>query len=84
MAMEFLNGRQRVAAASLLKRRPAPVPGTRVIVDDEAYQLWYDLVCSEMQRLGVVDPSLIKEFCDRAGVPNHGAVPLGVAPATAA
>jgi hypothetical protein len=52
--------------------------------DDPAYKLWYDLVCSEIQRLGVIDPGQIKEFCDRAGVPADAAVPLGAAPANAA
>ncbi len=76
--MQLLNGRQRVAAASLLKRRPA------LVLDDAAYQFWYDLVCSEMQRLGIVDPGQVKEFCGRAGVATKGAVPMSAAAPTAA
>lgn len=60
------------------------LPGMGVILHDPAYNLWYDLVCSEMQRLGVVDPSQVKEFCDRAGVPADGVLPLSEAPPTAA
>ena len=82
--MQLLSTRQRVAAASLLKRRPALVPGTRVVHHDRACELWYELVCSEMRRLGVVDPDQAKEFCDRAGVPSNDAVPLSAAPPTAA
>ena len=82
--MQLLNGRQRVAAASLLKKRDALWAGTRMMPDDPAYKLWIDLVCSEIQRLGVIDPGQIKEFCDRAGVPADATVPLGAAPANAA
>jgi hypothetical protein len=39
-----------------------------VILNDPTYQLWYELVRSEIQRLGIVDPSHVQEFCDRAGV----------------
>ena len=74
MDTQLLNGRQRVAAASLLKKRPALLP------DDGLYQLWYELVCSEMRRLGIVQPSQIEEFCDRAGVPTKTAVPLTAQP----
>lgn len=69
--MHLLNSRQRVTAASLLKRRPEAPPETRAILDDEAYRLWYDLVCGEMQRLGVVDPRQVREFFDRAGAPTN-------------
>lgn len=37
--MHLLNSRQRVTAASLLKRRPEAPPETRAILDDEAYRL---------------------------------------------
>jgi len=67
--MQFLNERQRVAAASLLKRRPVVMS---VILNDPTYQLWYQLVCSEIQRLGIIDPSHVQEFCDRAGVSFGG------------
>jgi len=82
--MQLLSGRQRVAAASLLKKRDALWAGTRMMPDDPAYRLWYDLVCSEVRRLGVIDPDQIKEFCDRAGVPADVAIPLGAARANAA
>ena len=82
--MQLLNGRQRVAAASLLKKRDALWASTPMMPDDPAYKLWYDLVCSEIQRLGVIDPGQIKEFCDRAGVPADAALPLGAASANAA
>lgn len=84
MPVQLLSGRQRVAAASLLKRRPVVQPEAGVILDDSAYNLWYDLVYSEMQRLGVIDPDQVREFCERAGVPAAQVVPLSVAPATAA
>ncbi len=71
--MQMLNGRQRVAAASLFKRRPVLLPESGAIVEDALYNFWVDLVCSEMRRLGVVDPEQVKEFCDRAGVPAEGA-----------
>lgn len=70
METPLLSGRQRVAAASLLKKRPALLP------DDGLYQLWYDLVCREMQRLGIVDPSQVAEFFERAGAATKTAVPL--------
>jgi hypothetical protein len=73
--IHLLSGRQRVAAASLLRRRAELPPEAQVAPDDEAYQLWYELVCSEMQRLGVIEPSHIKEFRDRAGVPSGGVDP---------
>ena len=82
--MQLLNGRQRVAAASLLKKRDALWAGTRMLPEDPAYRLWYELVCSEIQRLGVIDPAQIKEFCGRAGVPADAVLPPGAASANAA
>ena len=82
--MHLLNARQRVAAASLLKRRPELLPGAGVSLDDQAYNLWYELVCSEMHRLGIIEPGQVREFCDRAGVPTEEVVSLSVAPPTAA
>ena len=82
--MQFLNGRQRIAAASMLKRRPELLRGMHAVLDDSAYKLWFEVVCSEMQRLGIVDPRQVKEFCERAGVATDAALPLEEAPPTAA
>ncbi len=82
--MQLLNERQRVAAASLLKKRDALMADTHVVPGDPAYKLWYELVCSELQRLGVIDPVQVKEFCARAGVLMEAAPPLGAARANAA
>ena len=82
--MQLLNGRQRVAAASLLKKRDALLAGTHVVPDDPTYKLWFDLVCSELQRLGVIDPGQVREFCARAGVLMDAALPLGAARVNAA
>ena len=81
---QLLNGRQRVTAASLLKKRPALRPETCMLPDDAAYRLWSDLVCSEMQRLGVIDAGQIREFCERAGMSINEAIMLSAAPSTAA
>lgn len=82
--MQLLNGRQRVAAASLLKRRPAVPQATCAMQEEVAYRLWYALVWSEMQRVGVVEPNLVREFCARAGVPIDGDMERSAAPPTAA
>ena len=82
--MELLNARQRVVAASLLKRRPPLIRGAQRVLDDEAYRLWYDLVCDEIQRLAIVDQRQIQAFCDRAGIPADVAIPLSAVQSTAA
>jgi hypothetical protein len=70
MSRPLLSARQRVAAASLLKRRPALPPAADGSADEAAYRLWSALVCSEIQRLGLFDPGQVKEFCHRAGLPS--------------
>lgn len=82
--MEMLTARQRVVAVSLLRRRPPLASGTPGTLDDEAYRLWYELVCDEIQRLAIVDQSRIQAFCDSAGVPAWAAVPLSALPPAAA
>jgi hypothetical protein len=82
--MELLSARQRVVVASLLKRRPPLIPGTQMVLGDETYRVWYDLVCDEIQRLAIVDPSQIQVFCERAGVPADVVAPLSAVQSTAA
>ena len=82
--MQLLSARQRVAAVSLLRRRPALGSAAGTIEDASGYELWWELVCSEMQRLGVVGPDQVREFCERAGVPAPEVPALRVAPPTAA
>jgi hypothetical protein len=84
LAMELLNVRQRVVAVSLLRRRPPLIPGTHGILGDEAYRLWYELVCDEIQRLAIMDQRQIQAFCDRAGVPADMATPSRVVRPSAA
>ncbi|HTT06835.1 MAG TPA: hypothetical protein VMF64_16265 [Steroidobacteraceae bacterium] len=82
--MEMLSARERVVAVTLLRRRPALTPGTLSMLDEEAYGLWYELVCSEIRRLAIVDQNRILAFCDSAGVPAWAAVPRSaLAPAAA-
>lgn len=81
--MQLLSARQRVAAVSLLRMRAALL-AEGVIEDASGYELWCELVCSEMQRLGVVDAGQVREFCERAGVPPNEILPLRMAPPTAA
>ena len=82
--LELLSARQRVVAVSLLRRRPTLMPGTKAIQDEEAYLLWYGLVCNEIQRLAIVDQRQIQAFCDRAGVPADADIPLSVLQPSAA
>ena len=80
----MLTARQRVVAVSLLRRRPELAGGTPSLLDDEAYRVWYELVCDEILRLAIVDQGRILDFCDRAGVPAEAAVPLSALPPAAA
>jgi len=62
-----LTPSQIIAAAELLKSRPAVIEGTRVIPNTAARNAWYDEVKGVMNRL---DVRAVDEFCDRAGVPD--------------
>jgi hypothetical protein len=64
----MLSERQKNTAARLLANRPAVLPNTRVIISDIQRKFWYDLVCAEMNRVEVVHPNDVAEFCDLAGV----------------
>lgn len=63
----MLTNKQKQLAQALLARRPAVVPGTRVIVNDAKRTIWYDAVTETMKHSGITGDD-IAEFCDLAGV----------------
>ena len=67
--MNTLTASQRAVASALFINRPETLPGTRVVIDDDARRAWYATVSDAMKReripYGCVD-----EFCNIAGVPD--------------
>lgn len=59
---------QQLAAEKLLAKRPVVLPGTRVILNDEAKKSWYAEVTQTMSDVGITGMIAIHEFCDLAGV----------------
>jgi hypothetical protein len=66
----MLNATQTLAAAELLKNRPAVIEGTRVIVNDGQRARYYSEVEKVMRSVGIKDQAAVNEFCDLAGVPD--------------
>lgn len=64
-----LTPTQTLAAAELLKERPAVIEGTRVIPNAAARANYYNRVTETMRRLRVADHN-VNAFCDLAGVPD--------------
>jgi hypothetical protein len=84
LVVDSLSARQRVVAASLLRRRPELVAGALTIAELEECRFWFGQVCDEIQRLAIVDQRQIQAFFDRAGVPADQALTRSVTPANAA
>jgi hypothetical protein len=66
----MLTATQTLVAADLLSKRPAVLPGTRVILNDNERTRYYDEVTKAMQHHGVKTPQAVNTFCDLAGVPD--------------
>jgi hypothetical protein len=64
----MLTPTQTLAAADLLKQRPAVIPGTRAIINDEARWQFYTRVSDVMEALNVEGQEAVNEFCDLAGI----------------
>ena len=63
----MLNDTQRAAAAALLAKRPAVVPGTRAIIDAAEKDRWYTEVTDKIRELRL-PMTEVNEFCNEAGV----------------
>jgi hypothetical protein len=66
----MLTATQTLVAADLLSKRPAVLPGTRVILNDNERTRYYDEVNKAMKHHGIKDSVACNEFCDLAGVPD--------------
>lgn len=62
-----LTMKQKRAAATLLKRRPAVLPGTRAILIEKEAAAWHDRVTVAAIELKL-NPQQIQAFCDACGV----------------
>ena len=65
-----ISQRDLILARQLRLIRPACVPGTNVILDNDARGAWYAIVDVVMSSQGITSPDDVKEFCDAAGVPS--------------
>ena len=63
-----LTKQQIFAASRLFQDRPAVHPGTRAILDEQQAKDWHARVTAEINRLEIVDPRAVNDFCDLAGV----------------
>lgn len=68
--MSKLSEKQRAKARELFAGRPATIPGTRIIANDEERRQWYARVFDAMEAEGIKRLVEVNEFCDIAGVPD--------------
>jgi hypothetical protein len=61
---------QRAAAEKMRAERPPVIQDSNVIIDNDKCLRWYNIVVDEMRTHDVVEPQMVAEFCDIAGVPN--------------
>lgn len=65
-----LDSVQRNRANDLRLVRPAVIPGTNAIVDNQLRGAWYALVNDVMRAHSIDGAAQVAEFCDLAGVAN--------------